>query len=158
MSIVNEALKKVTKQRKVITPRPSPDNKDLRENVTAISSATSNNKLPYGLIALISSVALIGIILAIHFSLWITSIKLTSIASSVILVASHPIIVGPISHFFLKEKLTKFNVLGIIIGFIGVIILVYGNYGLTSISIDSMEGNLLALLGGIAAGFYILGQ
>lgn len=99
----------------------------------------------------------IGIILAIHFSLWITSLKLTSVASSVILVASHPIIVGPISHYFLKEKLSKFNILGIILGFIGVILLVYGNYGLTSISIDSMEGNILALLGGIAAGFYILG-
>lgn len=99
----------------------------------------------------------IGIILAIHFSLWITSLKLTSVASSVILVASHPIIVGPISHYFLKEKLSKFNILGIILGFIGVILLIYGNYGLTSISIDSMEGNILALLGGIAAGFYILG-
>jgi drug/metabolite transporter (DMT)-like permease len=100
---------------------------------------------------------IIGIILAIHFSLWITSLKLTSIASSVILVASHPIIVGPASHYFLKEKLSKINILGILLGFIGVIILVYGNYGLTSISIDSIEGNLLALLGGIAAGFYILG-
>jgi drug/metabolite transporter (DMT)-like permease len=100
---------------------------------------------------------LIGIILAIHFSLWITSLKLTSVASSVILVATHPIIVGPISHFFLNEKLTKFNFLGIILAFIGVILLVFGNYGLSSMTIDTIEGNFLALLGGIAAGLYILG-
>ena len=100
---------------------------------------------------------LIGIILAIHFSLWITSLKLTSVASSVILVSTHPIIVGPISHYFLKERLSKFNVLGIILAIFGVIILVYGNYGLSTITIDTMGGNLLALLGGIAAGFYIIG-
>jgi len=100
---------------------------------------------------------LIGFILTIHFSLWITSLKLTSVASSVILVAIHPVIVGPISHYFLKERLSKFNIFGIIIAIFGVIILVYGNYGLSSITIDTMEGNLLALLGGIAAGFYIIG-
>jgi drug/metabolite transporter (DMT)-like permease len=100
---------------------------------------------------------LIGIILAAHFSFWITSLKLTSIASSVILVSIHPIVIGPISFYFLKEKLSKFNILGIILAFIGIIILVYGNYGLNTITIDTIEGNLYALLGGIAAGFYIIG-
>jgi drug/metabolite transporter (DMT)-like permease len=100
---------------------------------------------------------IIGFVLALHFSLWITSLKLTSVASSVILVSTHPIIVGPISHYFFNEKLSKINILGITLAISGVIILVLGNYGLSSITIDSMDGNLLALLGGIAAGFYILG-
>ena len=88
---------------------------------------------------------------------WITSLKLTSIASSVILVSIHPIVIGPISFYFLKEKLSKFNILGILLAFIGIIILVYGNYGLKTITIDTIEGNFYALLGGIAAGFYIIG-
>ena len=99
----------------------------------------------------------IGIILAIHFSLWITSLKLTSVASSVILVSSHPIIVAPLSHFLLREKLSKINITGITLAIFGIVILVYGNYGFKSISIDTLEGNILALLGGFAAAFYILG-
>ena len=100
---------------------------------------------------------IIGLILAVHFALWITSLKLTSIASSVILVSVHPIIVGPVSHYFFKEKLSIINLIGILLSIFGVIILVYGNYGFLSLTIDSIEGNILAFLGGIAAGLYILG-
>ena len=99
----------------------------------------------------------IGLILAAHFSLWITSLKLTSVASSVILVAAHPFLVGPVSHYLFREKLSILNIIGIMLSIFGVIILVYGNYGLSSIALDSLEGNILALLGGMAAGFYILG-
>ena len=98
----------------------------------------------------------IGIILAAHFALWITSLKLTSVASSVILVTAHPLLVGPASHFFLKEKLSVLNYIGILLSVCGVIILVYGNYGF-ALGIDTLEGNILAILGGIAAGLYILG-
>ncbi|KYK30620.1 MAG: hypothetical protein AYK22_03300 [Thermoplasmatales archaeon SG8-52-3] len=100
---------------------------------------------------------IIGIILAAHFALWITSLKFTSVASSVILVTAHPILVGPISHYFFKERLSIINTAGIFISVLGVIILVTGNYGLDSFTLDSLEGNILAILGGIAAGLYILG-
>ena len=99
----------------------------------------------------------IGIILAAHFALWITSLKFTSVASSVILVTAHPIIVGPISYYFLKEKLSSINAIGITISVGGVIILVLGNYGFSSFTLDTLEGNILAMLGGVAAGLYILG-
>jgi len=100
---------------------------------------------------------IIGLVLSAHFAFWITSLKLTSIASSVILVTAHPLLVGPVSHFFLKEKLSTVNSVGIIISVIGVVILIYGNYGFSNIKLDSLEGNILAILGGIAAGFYIMG-
>jgi len=98
----------------------------------------------------------IGAILAAHFALWITSLGLTSVASSVILVTAHPLLVGPISHFFFKERLSIVNSTGIILSVVGVIILVYGNKELTS-GLDTIEGNMLAILGGIFAGLYILG-
>jgi drug/metabolite transporter (DMT)-like permease len=100
---------------------------------------------------------LIGVILAAHFLFWITSLTLTSVASSVILVTAHPILVGPLSHFFLRERLTFINSGGIILSMIGVGVLVYGNYGLTSFTLDTLEGNFLALMGGVAAALYIVG-
>ena len=100
---------------------------------------------------------LIGVILAAHFSLWITSLKMTSVASSVILVTAHPVLVGPVSFYFLKEKLSWVNALGIAISLSGVAVLVIGNYGFSSFGLDTVEGNIFAMLGGIAAGLYILG-
>ena len=100
---------------------------------------------------------IIGIILAAHFSFWISSLKMTSVASSVILVTAHPVLVAPVSFYFLKEKLSVVNALGIAVSLAGVGVLVLGNYGFTSFSLDTLEGNVLAMLGGIAAGLYILG-
>jgi drug/metabolite transporter (DMT)-like permease len=99
----------------------------------------------------------IGLILAAHFSLWITSLKMTSVASSVILVTAHPVLVAPVSFYFLKEKLSWLNALGIAISLTGVGVLVIGNYGFAAFGLDTIEGNILALLGGLAAGLYILG-
>lgn len=98
----------------------------------------------------------IGFILALHFAFWISSLGKTSVASSVILVTAHPLLVGPVSHFFLKERLSFVNDAGIFLSVVGVVILVYGNYGFAS-GLDTIEGNILAILGGIAAGLYILG-
>ena len=100
---------------------------------------------------------LIGIILAAHFAFWITSLKLTSIASSVLLVSSHPLIVAPLSILLLKEKLQLTNLTGIGLAITGIFVLIIGNYGFENLTTNTLEGNLLALLGGIAAGLYILG-
>ena len=96
----------------------------------------------------------IGVILAFHFALWITSLDYTSVASSVILVTAHPVLVAPVAHYFFKEKLSFVNIAGIFVSLVGVAILVFGNYGLGSMT---FEGNILAILGGAAAGLYILG-
>jgi drug/metabolite transporter (DMT)-like permease len=119
--------------------------KKTRDEITSISSKT------------MLIMVCIGIILAIHFALWITSLGITSVASSVLLVTAHPVFVGPISHFFFKERLSIVNILGITLSMIGVFVLVVGNYEFSPLSLDSLEGNLLAWLGGIAAGLYILG-
>lgn len=103
------------------------------------------------------SMCIIGVILGSHFALWITSLTKTSVASSVVLVTAHPVLVAPVSWYFLKEKLRPINALGIAFSVSGVFVLVYGNYEFISFNIDSLEGNMLALLGGVAAGLYILG-
>lgn len=102
----------------------------------------------------IALMALIGIILALHFAFWISSLEKTSIASSVILVTAHPVLVTPLAYMLFREKPSMVNVAGIAISVSGVSILVLGNYGFQP---STLEGNILAILGGVAAGLYILG-
>ena len=49
-------------------------------------------------------IALSGLFLALHFGLWITSLSYTTIASSVVLVTSHPAFVAVISYFLWGER------------------------------------------------------
>ncbi|MEM2934852.1 MAG: DMT family transporter [Candidatus Thermoplasmatota archaeon] len=71
---------------------------------------------------------LVGIILALHFITWITSLLYTSIASSVILVTSHPFFVSIASFLLFKEKLHRKSICGIILAFLGIIILFSSDY------------------------------
>ncbi len=97
----------------------------------------------------------IGAILATHFTLWISSLKVPqeSIASSVVLVTSHPLMVGLLSHFVLKERLNKWMGVGIVTGFSGVVVIALADYGFGG---SLLYADLLAFLGGIMAGFYFL--
>ena len=45
-----------------------------------------------------------GLFLSLHFAFWIASLKYTSVASSVVLVTTHPVFVGIGAWFFLKER------------------------------------------------------
>ena len=99
----------------------------------------------------------VGAILATHFTLWIGSLKIegvsVSVASSVILVTSHPLMVGLLSHFVLRERLNGWMALGIGLGFSGVVVIGIAD---STARTASLAGDLLALLGGVAAGFYFL--
>jgi drug/metabolite transporter (DMT)-like permease len=96
----------------------------------------------------------IGMILALHFGSWIASLEETSVASSVILVTSHPLFVAIVSHYIFREKLQTIGYIGILIAFTGIIILTIGDYELGG---SNLKGDVLALIGSIAAGIYILG-
>lgn len=96
----------------------------------------------------------IGIILAAHFYFWISSLETIQVASSVTLVTAHPVLVAPLAYFLFRERLSAINIIGICICLSGTMVLILGNYSLTS---STLVGNLLAVLGGIAAGLYILG-
>ena len=97
----------------------------------------------------------VGVVLATHFALWITSLKVqgVTVASSVVLVTSHPLLVGVLSHFVLRDRLTAKAALGIVLGFSGVVVIALADYGVSG---ATFGGDLLAFLGGICAGVYIL--
>jgi drug/metabolite transporter (DMT)-like permease len=100
----------------------------------------------------VGRLAAIGLVLSVHFALWVTSLGMTSVANSTVLVTTHPIFVAAISFALLNEKASRVALLGAAIAFVGVATMFAG-----SMSGDGFVGNLLALGGAIAAGAYIVG-
>ena len=95
----------------------------------------------------------VGIVLALHFASWITSLGLTSVASSVLFVHIDPIFVAAISHFFLGERISRGTLIGIAVAFLGAALIAYGDAGAGQ---ASLYGDLLALVGAVMLGLYIL--
>ena len=98
----------------------------------------------------VGSVVLTGVVLAVHFFAFISSLRYTSVASSTLLVNFHPLIVGAASVLILKES-SKKTIVGVTIGFAGVAVI-----ALTGFGTGESFGNALALLGGVMAALYIL--
>ncbi len=94
-----------------------------------------------------------GIVLAIHFYTWIASLAFTSVAASVVLVSTNPLFVSLISHFFLKERLTRAMTLGMLVALIGSAIIGLGDFEAGS---HQITGDLLALTGALAVAVYML--
>ena len=94
-----------------------------------------------------------SIFLALHFALWISSLKYTSIASSVILVTSNPIFVAILSYLIWKERLTKLMVGGMALALGGAALINYGDFALSGTAI---LGDGLAVLAAMAMGIYLV--
>jgi len=94
-----------------------------------------------------------SLFLSLHFAFWIASLKYTSVASSVVLVTTHPIFVGIGSRLFLKERKGMNLVLGIALSVLGSGLISYGDM---SLSKETLMGDGFALLGAIAASGYLL--
>jgi drug/metabolite transporter (DMT)-like permease len=97
-----------------------------------------------------------GLCLAIHFGAWITSLKYIPIATSVVLVNSHPLFVVIASYFFLGERPTSRSLIGTAIGLAGMVVISHDALGDLQLA---MKGDGLALLGALAVvGYFIIGR
>jgi drug/metabolite transporter (DMT)-like permease len=97
-----------------------------------------------------------GLLLAVHFVTWITSLSLTSVAASVVLMTTHPIFAALGSYLLLDEGLERRMIIALVIAVLGSGIIAIGDVGQGS---HRLLGDLLALLGGIsAAGYFVLGR
>jgi len=94
-----------------------------------------------------------GFFLSLHFAFWIASLKYTSVASSVVLVTTHPIFVGIGGWLFLKERIGMNLVLGIALSVLGSGLIGYGDM---SLSKEALMGDGFALMGAMAASGYLL--
>lgn len=95
--------------------------------------------------------AFVGLVLAAHFAFWITSVNMTTVANSVVLVSTHPLMVAAIAALFLKEFPSKVALLGGFAATFGIVLMFFGE-----ISMVGLTGNLFALIGALAGGIYIV--
>ena len=97
-----------------------------------------------------------GLFLSLHFVFWIASLKYTSVASSVVLVSTHPVFVGIGSHFLLREHLRWNLIAGIVLSVLGSSLIGYGDMATSK---EAFMGDVLALLGAImASGYFLVGR
>lgn len=97
-----------------------------------------------------------GSFLALHFVLWFGSLKLTTVASSTIILALQPI-VSLIGGFFLfKERTTLSALLTMGIAIIGAMMIGWGDFGLSQ---DAIMGDILSFFSVISVvGYLLIGQ
>jgi drug/metabolite transporter (DMT)-like permease len=100
-----------------------------------------------GLLTLIA----VGLILALHFASWITSLSYTTVASSVIFVHVDPIFVALLSRLLLGERLTAGRLLGVMTATLGAITI-----GLGDLRLGNLYGDLLSLLGALTLALYLI--
>ena len=98
-----------------------------------------------------------GAMLALHFWAWNTSLGLTTVAASVVLVNTQPVIVAVLSAAWLGESPDRRQWLGIGIAVVGALVLVAGDLGLSAVAGSrALLGDGLALIGAVTAALYYL--
>lgn len=101
----------------------------------------------------ILTLTVVGIVLAVHFVSWISSLNYTTVVSSVVFGHIDPIFVLVVSHFFLKERISRRRILGVVIAFVGIIIITIGDFGIGG---TNLYGDILALIGAVMLGIYVI--
>ena len=96
-----------------------------------------------------------GVLLALHFILWIESLYFTSVASASVLVSSSPIFLALLGYIFLKEKPSLRTLVAIGMAVIGAILLNWGDLQQGAFP-EAWWGNLLAVIAALFFSFYIL--
>ncbi len=98
--------------------------------------------------------ALAGVALALHFASWITSLRLTSVAASVVLVSLSPVFAWIFSRAFLGERPTRRQLLGIALAIAGAAVIAAGDA--RHPGHGALWGDALALAGAVFGGAYFV--
>lgn len=94
-----------------------------------------------------------GIMLGLHFLLWMGSLRLTSVASSTVILTLEPIIVMFGSFFLFGARINRAMIIGMSIALVGSIAIGSGDFKLSG---EALRGDLLSLLGTIAIAAHLL--
>lgn len=94
-----------------------------------------------------------GICLALHFVTWFTSLRYTSIASSVVLVTTQPVFVVIGSWIFFRERISRLAMLGGALALCGSFIIGASDFAL---DMRAFQGDMLALAAAILVSGYLL--
>jgi drug/metabolite transporter (DMT)-like permease len=98
--------------------------------------------------------ALAGVALALHFASWITSLRLTSVAASVVLVSLSPVFAWLFSGLFLGERPRRGQAVGIALAIAGAAVIAFGDARHAGHA--ALVGDLLALAGAVCGGAYFV--
>ena len=97
-----------------------------------------------------------GVALAVHFAAWFESLNHTSVAASVPIVQSQPIIVALGAALLLGERVDRLTVVGLLVAIAGGVAMSFGGAGEAPVSDATAYGNALALLGAVTVAGYVL--
>ena len=96
-----------------------------------------------------------GVLLAVHFAVWIPSVRLTTVAASTVLVTTQPVWSAVLARIFLRERLARPAAIGIGVALAGAVLISGADFALST---RAFVGDLLALGGAVAvAGHRIVG-
>ncbi|MBK7915583.1 MAG: DMT family transporter [Chloroflexi bacterium] len=110
-----------------------------------------------------------GLLLAVHFATWISSLAYTSVASSTVLVSTSPLWVALAAPFLLNEPFTRPLKIGMTLALVGSVVISLGGsvvwadgrlvLGAMMGGERPLFGNALALIGAVAgAGYLLIGR
>jgi drug/metabolite transporter (DMT)-like permease len=94
-----------------------------------------------------------GLCLALHFLTWFRSLDFTSVASSTVLVSTHPLFVGLLSARLLGESPTRREWLGLSLAVAGALAVGWGDFRAGP---DPFRGDLLAVAAAAFAALYFI--
>ena len=100
-----------------------------------------------------------GSMLALHFWSWNTSVALTSVAASVVLVNTQPVVVAVLSVFWLREAPSRRQWIGISVAMLGALVVALPDLLATQDAVNrprALLGDLLALVGAVTAATYFV--
>lgn len=94
-----------------------------------------------------------GFMLALHFLLWMGSLKYTSVASSTMIMSLEPVFIMAGSFLLYKERSAVSAILGLAVAICGVCLIGWGDVGLSP---DNVKGDLLSIGGTAAVAVHLL--
>jgi drug/metabolite transporter (DMT)-like permease len=102
-----------------------------------------------------------GLFLAIHFASWVTSLEYTSVLISVVFVTSSPLWVALLEFFFLRAKMPRLVIIGLLIAIAGGLFIGFGGAANTdtAVTVDSQRdviGGALSLIGAVSFAVYLI--
>ncbi|MBO2942946.1 DMT family transporter [Paenibacillus sp. F411] len=95
-----------------------------------------------------------GFMLALHFLLWMGSLRYTSVASSTLILALEPVFVMLGAYIWFKERTSLSALVGVAIAFMGIFLLMGASR--VSGSDASFTGDMMSLLGTAAVAVHML--
>jgi drug/metabolite transporter (DMT)-like permease len=97
--------------------------------------------------------ALAGVFLAGHFGTWISSLAYTSVATSVVLVNTHPLWVALLTPLVTRERVSRLAAVSIGVSVAGGVVIGAGDLAAGE---RALWGDALALMGSLCAAAYLL--